>query len=551
MPRARLLALFVCAKLFAAADGATQNDWPSYGGMYAAWRHSALKQIDTTNVKNLLPAWVFQTGDYEMGLQATPIVVDGILYLSTSNSWAFALDGATGRLLWEYHYTFPSDFRASAYGKQNRGVAVSHGLVFLGTADNHLIALNQKTGEEVWKVNIEIFASADATSPALRSPSKISSIAGVTGGDSAHRGYLTAFDAKTGRLRWRFYTIPGPGEPGHETWKGDTWKYGGGSTWLTGSFDPELNLLYWGVGNASSDLNGSAKRKGDNLYTASIVALDPDTGKLKWHFQEVPNDVWDFDAVFEQILVDLPIGGRTRKVMLHPTKGGYIWMLDRATGEFLKAWPFAKNINWVAGITEDGKLSGRVEPQVGKRTLICPSVVGAKNWNQGAFSPNTGLLYLPVQEMCNDLVAQEQNVAEGGAFTGGNWFIRPPASGKAEGYIAAFDAATGAKQWTVPVTSWIMASILSTDGGLVFTGNPEGDFFALDARTGARLWSFHTGGGHRGSAVSYAIGGTQYIATPSGWGSLVGAAHRGLFPDAPAPRPGSALFVFKLPESAR
>jgi alcohol dehydrogenase (cytochrome c) len=261
--------------------------------------------------------------------------------------------------------------------------------------------------------------------------------------------------------------------------------------------------------------------------------------------------VWDFDAAFEQVLVDLPIGGRTRKVMLHPTKGGYIWMLDRATGEFLKAWPFAKNINWVAGITETGKLAGRVEPEVGKRKLICPSVVGAKNWNQSAYSPATGMLYLPVQEMCNDLVAREEDVREGGASTGGNWFIKPPASGKAEGYIAAFDAATGQRRWSVPATTWIMASILSTDGGLIFTGDPEGNFFALDSRTGAKLWSFQTGGGHRGSAISYSIGGRQYIATPTGWGSLVGASHRGLFPDAPAPRSGSALMVFKLPEGAK
>jgi alcohol dehydrogenase (cytochrome c) len=319
---------------------------------------------------------------------------------------------------------------------------------------------------------------------------------------------------------------------------------------MTGSYDPELDLLYWGVGNASSDLNGS-KRKGDNLYTASIVALNPDTGKLKWHFQEVPNDVWDFDAAFEQILVDLPIGGRTRKVMLHPTKGGYIWMLDRATGEFLKAWPFAKNINWVAGITETGKLAGRVEPAVGKSAMICPSVAGAKNWNQGAYSPNTGMLYLPVQELCNDLVARDEEVAEGGAFTGGNWFMKPPPGGKIEGYIAAFDAATGERRWSVPVTTWIMASILSTEGGLVFTGDPEGNFFALDARTGARLWSFQTGGGHRGSSISYAIDGRQYVATPTGWGSLVGAAHQALFPGAPSARPGSALFVFKLPEGAK
>jgi alcohol dehydrogenase (cytochrome c) len=546
----RVVALVILSSLLSAGDGPTKSDWPSYGGTYAAWRHSELNQIDTANVRNLVPAWVFQTGDYEHGLQATPIAIDGVLYLSTSNSWAFALDGATGRLIWEYHYPFPSDARTPVYGKQNRGVAVSHGLVFLGTADNHLVALNQKTGEEVWRVNIEDSRQCGCNTTGAPLAIKDIVVAGVTGGDSAHRGYLTAFDAKTGRFRWRFYTIPGPGEPGHDTWKGDTWKYGGGSTWMTGSYDPELNLLYWGVGNASSDLNGS-NRKGDNLYTASIVALDPETGKLKWHFQEVPNDVWDFDAAFEQILVDLPIGGRVRKVMLHPTKGGYIWVLDRSTGEFLKAWPFAKNINWIAGITETGKLAGRVEPEIGKTKLICPSVAGAKNWNQGSYSPNTGLLYLPVQELCNDLVPREEHVAEGSPFTGGNWIMKPPAGGKVEGYIEAFDAATGEKRWSVPVTTWIMASILTTGGGLVFTGDPEGNFFALDAKTGSRLWSFQTGGGHRGSAISYSIDGRQYIATPSGWGSLVGGSQKALFPDAPAARPGSALFVFKLPEGVK
>ncbi len=551
MPIIRMIAsIFLAALLCAAADNATHSDWPSYGGTQAAWRYSALDQINTGNVKTLAPAWVFQTGNYDNGLQSTPIALNGVLYISTPSNWAIALDGATGKELWEYRYQTPAGIPPIAYGKQNRGLAVANGFAFLGTSDNHLIALNQKTGEEVWRVNIEDSRQCGCNVTGAPLAVKDMVVVGVTGGDSAHRGYLTAFDDKTGRMKWRFYTIPGPGEAGHDTWKGDTWKYGGGSTWMTGSYDAELNLLYWGVGNASSDLEGS-KRKGDNLYTASIVALDPETGKIKWHFQEVPNDVWDYDAAFEQILVDLPIGGRTRKVMLHPTKGGYIWVIDRETGAFLKAWPFAKNINWVAGITENGKLVGRKEPQIGKRTLVCPSVVGAKNWNQGTYSPSTGLLYLPVQELCNDLIAREEDVPEGNPFTGGNWLMTAPPGGKIEGSVAAFDAVTGERKLNAPATTWIMASVLSTAGGLVFTGDPEGNFFALDAKTGARLWSFQTGGGHRGSSISYSIGGRQYIATPSGWGSLVGAAHRGLFPETPAPRAGSALFVFALPEGAK
>ena len=538
------------ALLFAADDSATHSNWPSYGGTHAALRYSALDQVNTSNVKKLAPAWVFQTGDYLNGLQSTPIALDGVLYISTPSDWAIALDGATGNQIWGYRYDVPADRKPPAYGRQNRGLAIAHGLAFLGTSDNHLVALNQKTGEEVWRVNIEDSRQCGCNVTGAPLAVKDIVVIGVTGGDSAHRGYLTAFDAKTGRMKWRFYTIPGPGEKGHETWKGDTWKYGGGSTWMTGSYDAELNLLYWGVGNASSDLEGS-KRKGDNLYTASIVALDPETGKIKWHFQEVPNDVWDFDAAFEQILVDLPIGGRTRKVMLHPTKGGHIWVIDRATGEFLKAWPFAKNINWVAGITENGKLAGRKEPELGKSVLICPSVVGAKNWNQGTFSLATGLLYLPIQELCNDLIAQEQDVSEGSGFTGGTWRMKPPPGGKVEGSIGAFHPVTGQMKWSVPVKTWIMASILSTAGGLVFTGDPEGNFFALDAQTGTRLWSFQTGGGHRGSSISYSIGGRQYIVTPTGWGSLVGAAHRTVFPDAAMPKAGSVLFAFALPEGVQ
>ena len=306
----------------------------------------------------------------------------------------------------------------ACFGKQNRGVAVGYGRVLFGTADNHMVALDQKTGAELWRVNVEDSrqCGCDITGAPLLVKDIV--VTGVTGGDSAHRGYLTAFDVKTGRMRWRFYTIPGPGEPGHETWPGESWRYGGGSTWMTGSYDPELNLLYWGVGNASSDINGS-NRGGDNLYTASIVALDADTGKLKWYYQEVPHDVWDYDAAFELYLVDLPLKGRTRKVLMQATKTGYVWMLDRTNGEFLKAWPFAKHINWVSGITEDGKLVGRLEPQLGTSKLVCPSVVGAKNWNQGAFSPRTGWLYLPVQELCNDLIARNEQVPEGEFFAGG------------------------------------------------------------------------------------------------------------------------------------
>jgi alcohol dehydrogenase (cytochrome c) len=527
-----------------AAEFATRADWPSYGGTYSALRYSALDQINRTNVAKLAPAWIFQTGDPETGLQATPIVIDGVMYLASASSWAFALDAATGRLIWEYRFPLPKRTQLG-YGRQNRGVAVGLGRVFLGTADNHVVALDQKTGKELWRVNVEDERQCGCNVTGAPLFVKDMVIAGVTAGDSAHRGYLTALDARTGRLRWRFYTIPAPGEPGSETWPGDSWRFGGGSTWMTGSYDPDLDLLYWGIGNAANDLN-AIHRRGDNLYTCSIVALDPATGKLKWHYQEVPQDVWDFDAAFELILADMPIDGQTRKVLMQPTKTGYVWVLDRVTGRFLKAWRFAKNVNWVTGISEDGKLLGRLEPELGKTKMICPSAIGAKNWNQAAYSPAAGLLYIPVQEVCNDLTPRDEKPQEGKSYTGGDWEMKAPPGSKIEGYIGAYDARTGERRWTVPATTWILSSILATAGELVFSGDPEGNFFALDAKTGDRLWSFQTGGGQRGSSVTYAVGGRQYVAAPTGWGSVVGGIHTTFWPDRPAPRAGSTLVVFAL-----
>jgi alcohol dehydrogenase (cytochrome c) len=541
------LFLVVALLAWSAEDGATHADWPSYGGTYSAWRYSALSQINRGNVHGLAPAWVFQTGDYENGLQSTPIAIDGVLYFSTSNSWAFAVDGATGQALWEYH--FPLTKAVPLYGKQNRGVAVGRGRVFLGTADNHIVALDQHTGGEVWRVNVEDSRQCGCNITGAPLIVKDLVIAGVTGGDSAHRGYLTAFDANTGRLRWRFYTIPGPGEKGNETWPGESWRYGGGATWMTGSFDPDLNLVYWGVGNAAADLNASARR-GDNLYTGSVVALDPDTGKLKWHYQEIPQDVWDFDATYEMLLMDLPVRGRMRKALVHVTKSGFTWVLDRTTGEFLAAWPYVKNYNWITGISAEGKLLGRNEPEKDKIKALCPSAIGGKSWNQSAYSPRTGWVYVPVLEICNDLMVRDEDPQEGRGYSGGNWVMKAPPAAKQESYLAAFDPVTGKRRWSVPATTWLMASVLATAGDLIFTGDPEGNFFALDAVTGARLWSFATGAGHRGSAITYAVRGKQYVATPTGWGSLIGQAHSALWPGA-APRPGSALFVFALPEDKR
>jgi len=534
-------------------EGPTHADWPSYGGSTYAWRYSALDQINVTNVKKLAPAWIFSTGDYVQGLQSTPIVLDGVMYLSTSRSQVFALDAASGRVIWQYKYPLP---RGPGVNAQNRGVAVGDGKVFIGTYDDYLVAIDQRTGREMWKVATDDASQCGCTITAAPLITRNTVIVGSSGGDRAFRGYLTAFNIKTGRLAWRFYTIPGEGEPGHETWKGDSWKFGGGAPWTTGSYDPQLNLLYWGVGNAAADMYAGDRDPGGpaenvNLYTASIVALDSDTGKLKWFYQEVPKDVWDFDAAYECVLVDREVKGRMRKLLLQVSKAGYTFVLDRETGEFLNAFPIVDTSTWVKGITEDGKLVGRNEPVPGKVVNVCPSAMGAKQWNQVAYSPRTGLLYTPTIEMCANYTAVEQEPVEGAAFGGGRWDFTPAKTAPNLAHIDGYDAGTGKRAWSVPQRNIILASMLATAGDLLFTGDPLGNYFALNAGTGEKLWSFQTGAGHRGSSITYAVNGRQYIATPTGIGGAVANTLTSMLEDGPGFRGGSTLVVFALPEDQK
>jgi alcohol dehydrogenase (cytochrome c) len=537
----------VCS-LFA-QDGATRADWPHYGGERSAWRYSALDQINRSNVGRLKAAWAFQTGKVDGGFNATPLVVDGVMYVPSSWNRVFAIDAETGREIWHYFYQNPREI-GIIYSPWTRGVAVGSGRVFFGTLDNYVVALDQKTGRELWRVNVEDMrqCGCNITGAPLLVKDKV--VVGVTGGDSAHRGYLTAFDVNTGRRAWRFWTIPAAGEKGSETWAGDSWKSGGGATWLTGSYDPELNLLYWGVGNAAADFYGEA-RKGTNLYTDSIIALDPDTGRLKWYYQEVPHDVWDFDAAFECVLVDAPVNGVLRKLLLNVNKGGYTFVIDRTNGEFISAWPVAENINWIKGVDAKGNLVGRNEPPVGKPALVCPSIGGGRQWNHGSYSPRTGWFYTTGIEWCQEVTVTPEEPKEGLNFFGGVFHLKPPLHGPAGGHLDAYDPVTGKKFWSYPSKYPLLASQLSTAGDLVFSGDPEGNFFALDAQTGKKLWSFPTGSGHRGSPIAYSVRGKQYIATPSGWGSALAGLLPQLWPETEDFPPGSTLFVFALPPEDR
>jgi alcohol dehydrogenase (cytochrome c) len=518
--------------------GATGADWPSHYGTNLAWRYSNLFQINTANVKRLLPAWNFQTGDYQVGLQSTPIVIDGVLYLSAMDD-VFALDGATGRLNWQYKY---QPVPGATVGR-NFGVAVGDGKVFIGTADAHVVALDARTGHEVWKVAADDWSSCRCGIQAAPLLVKDKVIVGERG----PRGRVSAFNARTGQLEWRFYTIPGPGEKGNESWAGDSWKNGNGNPWMTGSYDSDLNLVYWGVGDSTPAFYG-AGREGSNLYTESVVALDAETGKLRWYYQEIPHDVWDYDAGWEMILMDREVSGRMRKLLVQFAKSGFAFVLDRETGELVKAYPYVDNINFVKGINEKGELQGRNEPVEDEVTLICPGNIGGSSWNQSAYSPRTGWAYVPALEMCNDL--QIGPPAKYGGMGGSFVFNAPPGHDTAYSHLDAVDPVTGKRQWTYPYKFDLFASILATAGDLVMTGDPEGYFFALDARTGNKLWSFQTGAGNRGSPITYIAGGRQYIAVPTGW-TQVGDLTTGIWPEAATWRHGSTLVVFALPEDSK
>jgi alcohol dehydrogenase (cytochrome c) len=527
-------------------QGSTGADWPTYGGTNLFWRYSSLNQINSTNVKKLAPAWIFQTGDYQDALQATPIVIDGTMYLSSARSNVFAIDAATGQLIWQYKHQPLPGYNPPARTK-SYGLAVADGKVFMATYDDFVIAFDRKTGQEIWRVAVEDPFTCRCTMSAAAFAVKDKVI--VSGGGL--RGYVAAFDMKTGHIAWRFNTVPAAGEPGSETWSGDSWKTGAVVNWFSGSYDAELNLIYWGTGNAKPDFFG-ATRKGSNLYSSCIIALDADTGKLKWFYQEVPHDSWDYDSNWEPVLMDRVVNGRMRKLLVHINKGGFSWVLDRVTGEVVGTYPDNENINWVKGVSQSGELIGRHDVVENEPAWnVCPSNLGGKSWNHTAYSPRTTWIYIPMIEMCNDIVARPPILGVPSS-AGGIWVMKPP-PGKESAYshIDAFDPVTGKRQWTYRYQYPLLASVLGTAGDLVFSGDAEGHFFALDARTGQKLWSFQTGAGNRGSSITYLVDGRQYVATPTGWGSVSGDIMSVLWTESDKWRLGSTLVVFALPEDSK
>lgn len=491
----------------------SQVDWPSYNGGPNGSRYSPLAKITSANVNTLAPKWMFSVANGGR-LQVTPVVVGGVMYITNANE-CWALDAGSGREIWHYQRPRTKGLIGNAAGGVNRGVGVSGDRVFMVTDHAHIIALDRHTGALLWDTEMADWKqNYNATGAPLPVGDLV--VTGTSGGDEGVRGFVAAFDQTTGKEVWRFWTVPKPGEPGSDTWQGKGIAHPGGSTWMTGAYDPQLAMLYWPVGNPGPDLIGD-DRQGDNLYTDSIVALDAKTGALKWHFQFTPHDVWDYDAEEPTALVDTTWQGQPRKLLVQANRNGFFYVLDRTNGAFLFGTQFVKTVTWATGLDSNGrpiKVPNMDPTPEGKR--VCPSLDGATNWYSTSFSPQTNLYYVQTNDKCGIFTRTPLEWEAGKGYMGGSF--RPAPDEPAQRVLRAFDITTGKATWEVPqsgtVNSW--GGVLSTGGGLVFFGDDSGALAAADARTGKRLWSFQTSQLWKASPMAYQFDNQQYVAIAAG-----------------------------------
>ena len=478
-------------------------NWLSYDRDNTGQRHSDLRHINRGNVSRLVPKWMFQYSPQQTRSEATPLVRDGIMYLTAGGMRAYAIDAATGRSIWRFDYPFE---RGTERQNPNasRGFGLSGNRLFLPTPDCHLVSLDSRNGAMLWR------SAVTADQPCFGSTGapfvvKNRVLIGIRGGDTGRvRGYLDAFNAETGAREWRLHTIPAPGEPGSETWPdNDSWKAGGGATWTTGTYDPELDLLFWTTGNPGPKDFDGRDREGDNLYTASLLALRPDTGELAWHFQYTPHDEHDWDANQTPVLVDMDWDGRRRKLLVHPNRNAILYVLDRETGDFLRGTTFAKQ-NWLDRLTPEGRPIRKPEATPSPTgALTCPDIHGGTNWQSPTFHPGTGSLYVMSRDACGVYFRTGHSVDH--LETG------------AENFLRAIELSTGKISWEIPMygvenREVMFAGAMSTAGGLVFFGSRGGNFMAADADTGEMLWHFNTGGTIRASPITFEADGKQYVA---------------------------------------
>jgi PQQ-dependent dehydrogenase (methanol/ethanol family) len=523
------------------------GDWPMYHRSYDAHRYSPLSQINRDNVKKLQVAWVHQPGKIDQGLESTPIVVDGIMYYSASYNRVFALDGATGKEIWHYYPKLDPVVSTLFFQPYNRGVAFGQGKIFMGTLDGHVVALDAKTGKEVWKTQVvdTKTCSCNFTGAPIVVKDKVH--IGQTAGEYPIVGYLYALNAEDGKIVWKFNTI----KDDPKSWGGDSAKFGGGGGWMTPSYDPESNLVIWGTSNPAPDYDWGGARPGDNLYTSSVVALNADTGKLAWYHQEIPHDDWDYDsALGESLLLDVPVDGKMQKLAVHQNKSGFVFVYDRTNGKIVNVYPMIHTYNFVERIDpKTGELIGRKPPRLGKPEFICPWIAGGRGWNAGSYSSKSKLWYNSANEVCEEVTVEKQPpVTQPAAqlFFGGDQVAKHPPGGTAYGHLDALDPVTGVRKWTVNYKYPPLSGVLSTAGDLVINGDVEGVVHAYDAENGQDLWSFRTGSGIRGGLISYTAGGKQYIAVPSGLGSLVMGLYPHIWPEVADFPAGAAMFVFTL-----
>lgn len=489
-----------------------QSDWLSYNGDYTGRRYTSLSQVTPQNVGQLRAQWVFHSRNAGI-LEVTPVVVAGVMYVTGSND-AYALQAATGQVLWHHSRQITEGLIDDASGHINRGVAVLGTHLYMETDNAHLLCLDARSGNLIWDV---AYATGNknygATSAPLIVKNKV--LVGTSGGDDGVRGFVAAFDADSGKEAWRFWTIPGPGEAGSSSWPGDLYMHGGATTWMPGTYDPELNTIYWGTSNPSPDFEGSV-RPGDDLYSDCVLALDPDTGKLKWYFQFTPHDVADYDATETPVLADMNWRGAPRKLLLQANRNGFVYILDRTNGAFLSAKQFSLTQNWAKGIDEHGRpIRTDVTPDT-EGSRICPGFAGATNWFSPSYNEATHLFYFLTLEDCSVYSAKVEKFEEGREYYSTGVKHRPDEN--AEKVLVAYDPAKNVFAWRAPQVgnTHSFAGVMSTATGLVFFGDDANSFEAVDGVTGKPLWHFNMGQSPHASPMSYAVDGKQYFAIAAG-----------------------------------
>jgi alcohol dehydrogenase (cytochrome c) len=483
------------------------QNWLTYSGDYSGRRFTSLDQINTTNVRSLTAKWVYQTAATGK-LETTPLVVDGILYATAQDDRAFALDARTGRPIWMYQHQLPQDIRPCC-GHVNRGLAILDDKVFLGTLDAHVIALDSKTGNVIWDVVAAEYQKGYSFTVAPLAVKNLI-IIGVSGGEYGVRGFIDAYEAATGARKWRFYTVPGPGEPGHETWEGDSWKVGGAPAWNTGTYDPATNQIFWPTGNPAPS-NRGAGRAGDNLYSNSLLALDADTGKLNWYFQFTKHDEHDWDATQVPIMID----SDSKHLIAQANRNGFFYVLDRISGKLMSATAYGKQTWSDSKDSEGHPIANKGASPTFEGHTICPGALGTTNFMAPTFDPQTNLFYVTSRDQCDIFSTAPQPYEAGHAYYGSAYFPSEEAE-PYRGFLKAIDPTTGQIKWQFEHTSPTWSGVLSTAGGLIFTGDAEGNFVALDAASGKPLWHFQMGGAVYAAPMAFAVDGKEYLAIAAG-----------------------------------